>query len=242
MRAGGAMRFRLVFFCLVALLFSHSAIAACISAPISDVNDRAAFLHSIVEALSHFEAAQTDQVNLSNAHSGQDFLTSVDIANEELQCASDAVDRYKASSNQAVQTAVAGLQTASDILIELNGKVKTSFVADLNGETKDEKAGDRAARMAAMAASYRKAWGLLPTAVSAAFVAIIEFEPEATRHGPRLAITETQRNAINRELRNAFPKIESEKHATLPPAENAAELLFGLLNDKKYPTHDQPFP
>jgi hypothetical protein len=233
------MRFSSMCAGLVMLCFCHSTLAVCFNEPTNNIEDRAEFLHAVVRSLDFFESAHASLTRLRHAKDAEDILGTVDISNEQLQCAADAVGSYKASKNEAVNATATGLEGAASSLILLNAESKKDFIADLNGDSKGEKDGDRAERMATLGTSYRNVWNTLSTAATAASLALIEFEPGTNQR--RLAITTSQRNVVNRELQRTFPRIAFDKHAVLPPAENAAEILYETLNDRKFPMHEQPF-
>jgi hypothetical protein len=233
------MRFSSLCAGLVMLCFCHSTLAFCFNEPTNNIEDRAEFLHAVVRSLDFFESAHASLTRLRHAKDAEDILGTVDISNEQLQCAADAVGPYKNSKSEAVLLTATGLGRVANSLISLNTQSKDDIVAELNGDNNGEKAGDRAERMATLGTNYRNVWSTLSMAATTASLALIEFEPGTNQR--RLAITTSQRNVINRELQRTFPRIAFDKHAVLPPAENAAEILYETLNDRKFPMHEQPF-
>lgn len=234
------MRRRMLAVVIASLCLFHQAMAGICIPPLAELDNREKFLHAVIRSLSKLKEARTTVSQLGKVKDAQEFFTTIDLANEALECASRDVDGYKSNKDEGIQVTIEGLQGVAAKLTALNDQVKKNMVAEMNGETKSENPGDKASRMATLGTDYRKTWEVLVVIGAAATAPLVEFNP-STKKAERLAITTVQRNAINRELEKTFPEIIANAKGTLPPVESAAAILHSSINDKKWKLHEQPF-
>lgn len=223
-------------------ILSQCALGACVTFPPTDIHDRVAFASAVVRSLKDFQDAHAMLSSIGRGKSAIDMLSSVDTANEKLQCASDDISGFSADGEQATHTAVMTLQSTAAGLIKVNAKTKELIVAELNGELSQEKRGDHAIRMANLATFYRNAWEMLPLTATMSVLALEE-SVAPTSQKLRLAMTEAQRDSLNRELLQAFPALKGRgSDRGLSQAEAAAAVLYGGLNKKGWSFRDEPGP
>ncbi|MEO5811991.1 MAG: hypothetical protein ABIU96_02425 [Rhodanobacter sp.] len=206
------------------------------------VHDRVAFAAAVVRSLKDFQDAYATMVSIEGSKSAIDLFSSIDIANEDLQCASDAVGGFSGDSDEGTHATVTTLQRTAAVLTGANTKMKELAVARLNGDSSQEKPGDHAARMANIAGVFRNAWGMLPLTATLTVLAVEESVPPANKR-MRLAMTEAQRDSLTHELSQAFPGLENRAGRNdLSQAEVAAAVLYEGLNQKGWSFRSEPSP
>lgn len=232
----------LSYLAIAALLAASDANAACLVTPPDNVNSGSEFMTAVIRALSNFQAAETSFYKIARATQSMDMVSAIDIATEDIQCASDDVQYFKDTSNKDRSSAAGYLQDIASNLIALNKQTKTMLVKQLNGDYADEKPGDHALRMSEQAKQYRTIWGLLPPNASMSFLTLVEFEnPQTTKFG-RLSITRQEMRELTEKLAADFPAIQKRKMESMSQPEVAAYTLYVGLVEENWPTHDEPFP
>ncbi|MHA6204929.1 hypothetical protein ACXU4B_10930 [Dyella soli] len=185
-----------------------------------------------------------DALEPEDASTHPKFLSSLDLSDEQLRCASEAMTGYDRSHNEGFKAAADTLQISAKTLLLLNGKFRQYFIAELNGEFTNEKAGDKATRMAKLSTSYQQTSSNISKVAFLSVMAIREFESPDSTKDPRLAITIAQRDAINRRLKGYFPAVtvkpQSAKTADTYP-KIAIWHIYVELNEKGFQMHDQPY-
>lgn len=213
-------------------------------------------MRAVVLSLEQFKIARDDAAGMSKAKEAQELFTSIEIADSALKCAAKMVGGYKnpkqietnktnpsdadQATEDAVQLTIEGIDNTSQGLLILNESVKNSMVAELNGENKAEKPGDKASRMAKLGVNYRDTWDLLMIVSASACATLVEYNPK-TNTAERLNITAAERTTLNKQLIAAFPEITRKNTDNLPPVESAALIIYHQINKKGWKTHEQPF-
>jgi hypothetical protein len=221
---------------VVLLLASAPAHAGdCLTLP-PDADDTNQFVGRVIDSLESFASAREKLESIGKSKSETDFIATLVFAGQDLDCADKSLMGFDKSKNEAVKGAVYGFRAAAFVLKQTNEQFRTEFVAALNGTP--ERSGDRANRIATIRVQASGGWDSLVTATTAAVFGLVEFDATGTMK--RLALTSPQRAALVKRLVNSFPMV-AKKGAKGGPVESAAGVLYDILANKKWRSHEQPF-